>query len=201
MHPFFLEIKKYPDLEKLCRTDITKLPESYKGNGKIKAILLGADPTNDGIKTNRGLKKLEIVFGIGSDYENYFFGLQLINLKAIELNKDNLYIQNVCRNYFTKQTSENKNWQDIAKIWLIFLNQELASLDARLPVFVTAEKIMKLFVHDVPGANDIYSMKQKAPFFSEYINRNIFPLYRHPKYLLSTRWSKYKEHIKQMINE
>ena len=203
MHTFFNEIKKNPELSAVCKLDkeFLNLPEPYYGKGKIKAILLGADPTNDGIKKNRGIKILNTVFGIDSEFEKYFFGPQLVNLKAIELNKDNLYIQNVCRNYFTEETSQNKEWKKVARIWLPMLSQELELLDAKLPVLVTAEKIMKVLVNNVPSAKDIYSMKQKPTFFSEILNRNLIPLYRHPKYYLSKNWSDYKEHLKQVINE
>ena len=53
-HPFFEEIINYPDLVTFCNMEITELPQAYIGKGEIKAILLGADPTNNGIKTNKG---------------------------------------------------------------------------------------------------------------------------------------------------
>lgn len=201
MHPFFNEIKKYPTIEKYCRTDLTKLPLPYSGKGKLKAIILGADPTNDGIKTDKCLKQLETVFGIGSEYEKYFFAPQMVNLKAIKLNKDNCYIQNLCRNYFTVQTTENKHWKDIAKIWLPFLADELSALDFDIPVFVTAEKIMKVLCPEVPTATDVYNKCHKLTFFSKDLNRNVFPLYRQPTYYLSKNWPEYKEYLKQLINE
>jgi hypothetical protein len=201
MHNFFIEIKKYPELEKHCRTDLTILPKPYKGKEKIKAILLGADPTNNGIKGKEGLIELVKVFGINSEFERSFFGPQRTNLNAIGLTKENLYIQNVCRNYFADQTSENKYWSDIAKLWLKYLEQELAFLDANLPVFITAERIMRLLVSNAPSAKDIYTLRQKPPFLSEVLNRRIIPLYRHPKYLLSANWNEYKLYIMKLINE
>lgn len=202
MHPFFNEIKSYPDLELVCRTDIIYLPAAFKGTAEIKAILLGADPTNDGIQSNKGLKILDTVFGIGSDFEKYFFAPQLINLNVIEVKKENLYIQNVCRNYFKEQTSENKKWEDVANIWLPYLKKELSFLDDNIPVFVTAERIMKLLVTKVPSAKDIYSFNNKFQFFSTDLNRKILPLYRHPSYALSNnRWPGYTKYLKQIIDE
>ena len=202
MHPFFSEIKQYPALEKSCRTDLVKLPDSYKGKGTIKAILLGADPTNDGIKTCKGLKQLDTVFGIGSEFENAFFTPQFVNLKAIGLtNKDHLFIQNLCRNYFRDQTSENKNWSQVAKIWFPFLAEELSAINNAIPVLVTAEKIMKVLVPGLPSAEKIYNMKHKLPFFSPDLNRKVFPLYRQPTYYLSNNWPGYREYLKQAINE
>lgn len=201
MHPFFTEIKKFPELEKSCRTDLIKLPKPYQGTEKIKAILLGADPTNDGIKINKGLKQLDTVFGIGSDFGTAFFTPQLVNIKAIGLNTEELYIQNLCRNYFQKQTSSNRDWGTIAKLWLPYLTDELSAFDSKIPVLVSAEKIMKALFPNVPPASSIYSLACKLPFFSQSLNRNVFPLYRQPTYYLSKNWPLYKQYLKHAIND
>jgi hypothetical protein len=201
MHPFFIEIKKYPELEKSCRTDLIKLPSGFLGKEKIKAILLGADPTNEGLKKGDHLIKLDTVFGIDSNFESAFFTPQNVNLKAIGLNKDNLFIQNMCRNYFTDQTSKNHNWGKIAKIWLPFLVEELSVFDSKTPLLVSAEKIMKVLIPDLPKADYIYNLNHKLPFFSQDLKRNVFPLYRQPTYYLSKNWPEYREYLKQAINE
>src|SRR5688572_22041262 len=76
MHPFFLAIKGSPDLVPSCRMDITGLPEPWKPVKEIKAIVLGADPTNDGVPRKRGLIEFAHVFGIGHKNENSFWGSQ-----------------------------------------------------------------------------------------------------------------------------
>lgn len=195
MHPIFDDLKKYPDLQNICRMDIQVLPQAYLGSNNIKAILLGADPTNDGIKNNKGLKQLKYVFGINSEYEKYFFGPQSSNLKSIKLSKEDLYIQNVCQNYFTEQTSKNKSWKAVAQIWLPYLQKELAKLDNNIPVFVSAEKIMELFILDTPRAEDIYNVILEPYFFSPLLKREIYPLYRHPKYMLTNNWFDYREYL------
>lgn len=198
MHPFFTEIEKHPDLKKECRMNITSLPEPFIGKNKIKAILLGADPTNDGISKDKGLKILETVFGINSEYEKFFFAPQLINLKAVGLDKDNLYIQNICRNYFVEQTAKNKNWNKIAKLWIKYLYEEIKDLPSDVPVLVTAEKIMKIFVCYVPHAEEMYLHPGKyLPFYSDELKRNIYPLYRNPKYFLTKKFPEYKKLLKE----
>jgi hypothetical protein len=201
MHPFFEIITSIPTLEIQCRTDLTTLPEPYRGKNVLKAILLGADPTNKGIKGKPGLIELDTVFGINSEFEKYFFGPQRINLKALGIDKDSLFIQNVCRNYFICETSNNKSWKEAAKIWLPFLAEELISLDRKLPILITAEKIMKILIHDVPHAEIIYRMEVTPYFYSAYLNREAFPLYRYPKYFLSDNWNDYREFLRQRINE
>lgn len=179
---------------------MTHLPEPYRGKNELKAILLGADPTNNGIRTNPGLKRLGKVFGINSRYEKDFFNPQKTNLSAIGLDKDDLYIQNVCRNYFMDQTSKNDGWEMIAKHWLPFLAEELSYLDIKLPVLATAEKIMKVLVPDIPPANEIYTLVKEPTFYSTALNRVVYPLYRNKDYTLSSNYPIYRDFLKQRLN-
>jgi hypothetical protein len=196
MDPFFIEIKKYPILEKSCRIDLVKLPESHTGKRKIKAILLGADPTNDGIKTNRGLKQLDTVFGIDSEYEKYFFKLQADNLNAINLTKDNLYIQNVCRNYFSEQTNDNKSWEEVAGIWKNYLIDELNSFHEHLPILATCKEVF-MFLTGIEGPyTKIYSMETSLSFFSSDFRRFVFPLFRGRAYMFyKENWLEYRYYL------
>ena len=199
MHPFFNEIKMHPDLANEIRFDLTEFPNPFIGKNKIKAILLGADPTNDGIKTDKGLKQLETVFGIGSEYEKYFFAPQMINLNALEIDKDSLFIQNVCRNYFIKQTGNNKEWNTIAELWTKHLKEEINEYPD-IPVLVTAEKIMKVLTKTKIKASGLYkNPEEHLPLWSESLQRNVYPLYRHPGYYLSNN-SNYKNFLKTNLS-
>lgn len=193
-------IKADPSLAQYCRIRMTHLPEPYHGKNKLKAILLGADPTNNGDRTNPGLKRLGRVFGINSKYEKDFFNPQKKNLLAIGLAKDDLYIQNVCRNYFMDQTSENEGWQVIAKLWLPYLAEELTMLDSKLPVLATAEKIMKFLVPDIPTAKEIYSMVEEPSFYSTMLHRSVYALYRNKDYILIKNYPDYRDFLKQRLN-
>lgn len=172
--------------------DISELPNSYKGEN-IKAILLGADPTNNGLK-GEGLIPLKTVFGIG-EYD-IFFHPQLANIRAVGLNQNNLFVQNVCKNYFKNETSKNKIWSDVAVNWLPYLREELDGIDSerKLPVLATSEVIMNLLVDNLPKATTIY--KDCIGFFSSELERGVFAFYRHPRYSLSSeRNGKYKKFL------
>lgn len=199
MHPFFTEIQNFPHLAAICDIKITELPIPYKGTGKLKAILLGADPTNNGTKDKKGLKEIKTVFGIGEYAE--FFRPQETNLKQINLDKENLYIQNVCRNYFKEETSKNKHWSEVAKLWMKFLKEELDTLDPemKLPVLATSEVIMKVLVgNEIARASAIY--KNNISYFSEVLKRKVYALYRHPTYSLSSvNHTHYKEFLKTTL--
>lgn len=199
MHPFFDEIKNYPELANQIRYDLTELPHSYEGKNKIKAILLGADPTNDGIKTDKGLKPLKTVFGIDSDYEKFFFAPQIINLNALEIDKDNFFIQNVCRNYFKDQTGNNKKWGAVAELWLKYLKEEI-DMYPNIPVLITAEKIIKVLTKTTIKAKLLYDNPEKyLPLYSESLQREVYPFYRHPKYYLSNN-STYRNYLRKKLN-
>lgn len=188
VHHFFTEINSFPELVKSCRLDITTLPEAYNGKNNIKSILLGADPTNKGVKNNKGIKELDTVFGISSEFERDFFSPQLTNLRHLGLAKDDLYIQNLCRNYFVEETSKNKHWNDIAQLWIKYLRQELIKHNKELPILVTAEKILHAIVPNKISARELYIHPEKhLPFFSESLGRNVYPLFRNPKYYLSVQ--------------
>lgn len=190
-----------PALAASCNFSISTLPKPYCHDLQgVRAILLGADPTNNGTKAKKGPLALEYVFGLNSPYEKDFFRPQLTNLKAIGLPKEGIYIQNVCRNYFLEETSKNKTWEIAARLWLPFLKEELDILPKDIPVLVTAERIARLLVTDLPKAKDIYGGTKQLPLFSEFLARQVIPFYRHPAYSLSTKWPAYREFVKDSIS-
>jgi hypothetical protein len=175
-------------------------PNSFRGRGKIRAIVLGADPTH--IVEDKPLK-LKVVFGLDQINSEYWLGIQN-NLSLIsELQMDNIYVQNVCKNYFTKETSKNEFWPEIAKkVWLPELKIELDSLfDYKIPVFMTTEIILKISVHDTVKyltASKIYTECLYVEEKDNFLNRKLFALYRHPRYSLS-RWPEYCNFLKREL--
>lgn len=149
----------------------------------IKAIVLGADPSNF---SERGkTKKLTHVFGIGSGDPRYFRDI-LANLEAINLSIFNVYIQNLIPCYLPEETSKYKDWEIKAKEYLPQLINDLDSIDKkrRIPVLVTAERVMKfLVVNKLPKAKDIYQLKTKDLVFKDNkLGRVVIPFYRHKNY-------------------
>ncbi len=204
-HPFFDQIKSFPDFEAACRIEIINLPEAYRGKEKLKAILLGTDPTNKDIQEVLGLKVLNHPFGINSRYEKRFFSRHQENITqlGLDFNKEYFFVQNLCRNYFHNETTENIHWLGIAKsIWIDHLAEELSNLDPTLPVLATAEVITLALV---PGSKkgqgkDIYSGKVVPNYYSPKLKRYVYPFYRHDFYRL-TKWPAYTEFLKTKLNE
>ncbi len=175
-------------------------PEPYKGIGEIKAIILGADPTRI---VNDQPQPFNIVFELDNDKSPYFRNIQK-NINLVEgLSMDNIYVQNLCRNYFTKETSDNKQWVDIARnYWSDYLAKELDSMfDPSVSVLVTTELLLKVCLKTGKArkAKDIYSQCLYIAGEDNLLGSDMFAFYRHYWYSLD-RWPTYRDFVTRKIN-
>jgi hypothetical protein len=184
-------------------SDEFDIPKAYKGQDQIKAIVLGADPTH--IVDEKPIE-MKVVFDL-DDPENspYWRGINM-NLKHIGLTLDNLYVQNVCRNYFTCETTQNKKWEEIArKYWIPYLKQELDNgFDKRIPILMTTQFILWAALEDntkrIKAAN-IYEEYISIPEEDNLFKRKLYALYRHPSYSLKRpKWGSYVKFLNKEIS-
>ncbi len=161
----------------VCRTDIYDFPRPYYKNIKdVKAIILGADPSNPQDKT------FEFVFGLEHGEKSPYFNKILTNISNVELNLNNIYVQNICKNYFTDVTDKNDLFSEITeKYWLPYLKYELDSFFSKeIPVLVTAWKVLEIIA---PEAGQ-YKKSRKLiydngiVFNSPVLSRSVFALFR-----------------------
>ncbi len=180
-----------------------ELPKPYTPNdkSKIKAFILGADPSN--FSDNNETRKISYVFDIGRD-KRYFNSINH-NLKEIGLSLENVFVENMVRNYMDKETQENTKWELFADKWLPFIKQEFDQVGANrnLPVFITAEIILKFLSSnpfELGTPSDYYNGIRKIPIqpLENKFGRNLIPLYRHPFYELKN-WNDYKTKIKNIL--
>lgn len=165
-------------------------PTAFCYNPKqVKAIVLGADPSNFSDKGNR--KVLTKAFGIGDGDSRYFRGI-LKNLKEIGLGLEDIYVDNVIQNYLDSETSKNKDWYQIANQNILKLKKRLDNLDKsrRIPVLLTAEKIYIVLLNEGIQRKkplELYSSASNVPILSSEnkLERPIFPLYRNYNYNIS----------------
>jgi hypothetical protein len=154
----------------------------YTNKNKLKAFVLDADPTNP------DKKQFELVFGINSGDKRYFASIER-NLTAVGLTIKDVYVENLVQEYLNKPTAENEIWEKDADRWLPVTKKDLDEIDpsGRLPVFVTAERIMKFLYPETPKATEIFSGLIKVPFArnNNKLGRPVIPLYGHFKYNLS----------------
>ncbi|MBP7678804.1 MAG: hypothetical protein KA096_00100 [Bacteroidales bacterium] len=169
---------------------------------KVKAILLGADPSNKsaGGKT----VQLEYVFGIGDKDQRYFAGIER-NLGAIGLTRNDIYAQNLIPEYQEAETGKNKNWEATAEKWVEPLKIELDAFDPKrkIPVLVTAQVIFEVLTDKkLPAPKEIYCSRADGIVKPDEnrLGRTLIPFYRHYSYALgNNEYKKYKEMLQGLF--
>lgn len=174
-------------------------PAPYIGSGEIKAIILGADPTRI---VNNSPQPFRMVFELDNEMSPYWRGIGK-NIELLDsLSMDNVYVQNLCRNYFTKETAKNQHWVRIAReYWIKHLNDELDSrFSPTIPILITTEFILHacLVKAKKVKARDIYSECLSFPWNDNLFGRELLALYRHPAYSLQ-RWNEYSRFLSKRI--
>jgi len=159
-----------------CCINNKNFPEPYHNYcSDTKAIVLGADPTNP------GKEELKFVFGL-EDKRSPYFSLILKNLERLGLGLDDIYVQNLCPNYFKNVTDENKEYEEIAsKYWLPFLREELdAQFPKAIPVLVTAWKPLTVVASEAKSyknkKSEIYS--RSMVFSKNNLDRPVLAFFR-----------------------
>lgn len=179
--------------------EVSELPKPFHGEGKIKAIVIGTDPT---YKKDNG--KFEFVFGLNDENSPFFRGI-LKNLQEINLSLKNVYVQNLVKNYFREETSKNPIWKKCAILWRNNLKSELDSIfPIGIPVLATAQIILKVLLHEdkVKGLTAGRIYKNKIIFKPEenYLGRPVFAFFRHYRYAMSNQ-IEYRNTIRKCIQE
>jgi hypothetical protein len=181
-------------------------PSPYCSNPqKVKAIVLGADPSN--FSDNGERKILTKAFGIGDGDKRYFQGI-LTNLNAVGLILEDIYVDNLIQDYLPSETSNNKEWELIAKINIPLCLERLDIIDKerRIPILITAEIILKTLLNNVSllkRPKEYYSNPALIPIKpnDNELFRPLIPFYRHLNYKLSKHVEYQKRIIKILENK
>lgn len=159
---------------------------------EVSAIVLGCDPT--AFDSNGQLIQFKVVFGIGGQDGRYFSVIEK-NLERIGLHLSDIYVQNLCQNYFAFETAKNKIWQEAAQWWIEELKNELAIFPESIPILLTSESLYRVVLN--PGtrarsARYLYSHPDEIPILPDTnrLQRDLVPLYRHWDYRLSEQCNK-----------
>ena len=184
------------------------IPSAWCVNEKdVKAVLLGCDPTNNFTHC------MPFVFFLGSDmskFDAFKNGFEK-DLNVIGLDWNSVYVQNLCKNYFSVESSKNSKWIDAAQYWIPSLIEELGIFDASIPVLMTSDLIFKALVEDWEKYGetiDFYTCKVDIPIPANEnrLHRPLIPFYRgrNPaigkSYRLgSGNWNDYAERVRNCI--
>lgn len=178
--------------------DDDKWPKAYCGSGNIRAIVLGADPSNP------SKKRFEYAFGL-EDQNSPYFSLIKGNLNVLGLRLDEVYVQNVCRNYFTGTTFDlpRKTWLKAASHWVSYLKQELDSqFGLEIPILVTTEIIFEALAPDIHSKRTPSVGYYRDCTFIEAeqnrLGRKLIPLFRHYRYKLEN-WEGYADIVRNQL--
>ncbi len=170
---------------------------------KVKAFVLGADPTN--FSKDRKRVDLHYVFGIGQN-PNYFRVI-LQNLKEIGLHLEDVYIQNLLPEYQEKETGINEAFMLKASENAKTIAREFNKIDPtkRIPVFLTAEDVYRAIYRgnvSAPSCKSFYNLETLVPINANdnMLGRPAIPLFRNGYYELS-EWPQYKLQLKKIIND
>jgi len=179
--------------------DLKKFPKPFPENIESpKAVLLGCDPTN----TKYNIE-FEYVFALErkNNKFNSFLKKWDDSLDNIGLSFDTIYTQNLCRNYFSKETTKNPIWIEAGKFWITYLKDELNKFNENIPILMSSEIIYKVLLinpKDYKKAEFLYSNPQLIPLEKELnkLNRPLIPFYRHKNYdIKNPKWEEYKSKL------
>ncbi len=165
---------------------------------KVKAFVLGCDPTNE---SNKG-KRVEIEFSFGIGKDARYFRQIMDNLNLIGLHLEDLFIQNLIVDYQEKDTTKNKSWKQDASRYIEERILEFKQVDPyrKLPVFLTSQVLYDVLLNDGEDhytSTNLYNLHSIIPIPSDKnkLGWPLFPLYRHNRYKL-LNWPEYLSKLK-----
>lgn len=169
---------------------------------QVKAIVLGADPSN--FTDNGKTRILTKAFGIGDGDARYFQGI-LKNLKEVGLGLEDIYVDNLIQSYLDFESSDYKLWEPVARKNIPDCLSRLDSIDKerKLPVFLTAEVLYKVIINiQLLSAAQLYTQPELIPLPAESneLKRPLIPFYRHQDYsMLIQKWNLYRLRIMDFL--
>lgn len=194
-----LEYGEYLDLDK-------KIPKPYYEDlKKVRAILLGSSPMLTKYTVDY-TEQPEYVFNLSEYKEGVegedIFGNINSNLLAIDLNLDEIYAENLCKNHLKNISVHDDAWVRIAHIWGKDLKKELDELFSKeIPVLVTATWMLKALGKGIRDGMHYYTSNEFIKAEDNILDRVLIPFFRHEQYDLNKdSFKTYSEKIKEHIN-
>ncbi len=189
------------------------LPEPYQGNGEIRLIVLGQDPT---VKNPDNRKNIKMVLNLDKKgvLKNYLS--DICGSLSIDLQK-NLYATNIYKNFFIQPPTTIDDidiFSEFLDDWLPLLKDELAPFE-QIPILSLGEPILApLIKGDIPKKVREYwgyidSSNKCNPNLFRYIQpdenklgRMIFPFPHQPsrgKEFYRTNLDDYTQYVKKAV--
>lgn len=193
--------------------EITPFPKAYfKDLQNVKAIYLGCDPSNGNTETKRVLFPYAMAINTDNKLFKNFVKDHEKNLEQIGLSLDDVYVQNLCQNYFVKVTSENLTlWKKAAKeYWIERLKEELSILDNNIPILLTSSYLYEILINKDTKKHkplEFYNCSVNIPIppKDNLLDRPLIPMYRNKiptnYHLTNPNWNDYRVKIMSILQE
>lgn len=169
-----------------------------------RAFVLGCDPTAFDKNGNR--LEIKTVFNILEKEDKRPFSRTHLNLQALILGLNDVYVQNLVTQYLEKETSQNKKlWKQKARESIADRKKEFDKVDpsGQLPVFLTSWLLYEVILNDdlkPKTPKMLYEAAEIIPGSQNQLGRPLIPLFRHQLYKLS-KWEEYTEKVKEFFKK
>lgn len=178
------------------------IPKPYYENlESVKVILLGSNPMFIKDSTEAAFVFNLSTFKQGLEGEEIFGNINN-NLQAIGLRLNEVYAENLCKNYLKHISVHDEAWIRIASVWGGYLKKQLDELFPKdVPVLITAPWILKALGKEMRDGMYYYTSNKFINPEDNILDRLLIPFFRQNQYDLSKDiFSSYRDKIRSHIN-
>ena len=189
------------------------IPQTYRGTGPIKLIILGQDPTANNVKSRATITTVLNLDKPGNIY-NYLSRI----CNRLDFDLENIYASNYLKNFFKDpptQITEIDVFKEFAPYWFPLLREELAQFP-QVPIIILGEPLLSAIVcggaspcvRDYWGYKPDWKSGEKGTYCCLEPDKNIlghvvFPFPHQPsigKQFYAERFGSYVTFVKQQLN-
>lgn len=188
------------DYSEYLNLDLPVPKPYYENLDSVKVILLGSNPM-----FIQESKEAAFVFNLSTFKQGLegeeIFGNIYHNMQAIGLGLNDIYAQNLCKNYLKNISVHDEAWIRIARIWGIALKEELNELFPNdVPVLITAPWILKALGKGIRDGMYYYTKNEFIKPEDNILDRLLIPFFRQKQYSLNKEmFTPYRDKIKEYI--
>ncbi len=191
---------------------IHEIPDTYRGEGQIKLVIIGQDPT---VKNKASRKNIATVLNLDKPgkLQRYVFKVcSLLNVDPVS----EIYATNLIKNFFEEPPADNRDiLSKFAHHWLPVLTEEIKPFK-KAPVITLGDTVLNLLftnekrnlVRNYWGYHEEWKKGVTIPFThcdaaENILAREIFPFPHQPsivKDFYSTRMERYAQYMKEKLS-
>ena len=188
----FQQICQDEQLSKFVDCSLKHIPDVFIGNGQIKLIFLGQDPTVKSKKSREHIKQVLNLDKKNGKLKRYLN--DICQKLGLDLEK-NIYATNYFKNFFIDPPTTIREidiFQEFQKYWLPLLRKEINQFP-KVPIITLGEPLLKLVVRNgfpkkvryywgyaKNWRDGVYRSFNYINFDENFLNRIVFPFPHQP---------------------